>query len=614
MSVVKKEYPRLKIFPFPFVRRRSNKYLNFKGCKGLLNQHQGIRKMKFYRKIVDTLIIVLSTALLVALYVTLNWYFPLFQNYSIILSVFVGICFVIYGWLIRRWFVKNPQNVADAPLMHTLMIMIPYALTIVLFSIVVNLSSLQFIDVLVLISDSLILISQIVLISLLTGMFLYSSIENSLGPLLFKEKLQEDEEKLGLGMVRKQTSVLMKKQWKYGMIMLWFLMQIANFLVFIVFPSITPEDVSSSLFFSYPNFSFSFNNETGFYQEFFSSVLIPSSAFINWKLIQSLLCLTFLGAMILLIFLPKKKITDNHSTLPEEMYSSQNFDSEDPTELTHKILSTSNIPSTDYLPSNLIKPQSTSKFSNLLKRMKGSDIIPVLNLASLNLVLALAIVSLFTQIGIITYYSSDIFQDLYVQLTGLYWAGLAEEISFRFLLYGVPLFVIYGISYVVYYLYRRLKSNKDESKELSKFQLRIKSKLTINPFLYLTGRWKQFGILDTLFLLISSFGFGYAHYQFSPDYWGTWKIFQAGVAGLIFGYAYFKYGLHAAIILHTINDFVLGLLLTPNLGLILDGAILFFVVIFLGALYLLYLIEKALSASFKLLNTILRRGQVSDNT
>ncbi|GAH18842.1 unnamed protein product, partial [marine sediment metagenome] len=64
---------------------------------------------------------------------------------------------------------------------------------------------------------------------------------------------------------------------------------------------------------------------------------------------------------------------------------------------------------------------------------------------------------------------------------------------------------------------------------------------------------------------------------------------------------------HAAIILHTINDFVIGMLVTPNLGLLLDGGILFMVIIIAGTLVLLNLVAKALTVSFKFLNTILKR-------
>ena len=594
--------------------------------------------MKSQRLIIDSLVIVLSISLFTTLSTLFGWFYPLYENYIIIPNILVGIGFIIYGWLLKRWFLKNNLDEKDGSLIHVFKIILPMFGLILIVALVIGLSNLSKIVLLVMISNYLLNIFQIFIVSVLVGIFTFTFIENNLGVLFFKEPVVEKEKELGFGLMRKQLKNLLDKQWKYGMIILWLSIMIVNILVFLVYPSIPSDEVSiglQSLHLSFPNFTFTFNPETGFYQEFFSSVAIPSSALLNWKLIQSLISLVFLGLLVLLIYLPHSKLLMNdngtvvNTTNPENNQESdkkmgtyptpltttdiiEHFDDMDTEILAYKVLSPSS--TKEYLPSNIIKPKPGRKFSKIIDRMKNSEVIPVMNLASLNLVLAIYIVSLFQRLGIISTIANDVFQDLFSQLTHLYWAGLAEEISYRFLLFGVPLFIIYGIVFLFIFILRKtlVKANNDE--DLSKFILWVKSRTPINPLLYLSGRWKKLRVLDVIMLLLSSFGFGYAHYQFNPDYWGTWKIFQAGVAGLIFGYAFCKYGLHAAIILHTINNFVIGMVVTPNLGLLLDGGILFIVIIIAGTLVLLNLVAKALTVSFKFINTILKRIQPITDT
>jgi len=587
--------------------------------------------LKSQRLIIDTLIIVLSISLLTTLSTIFGWFFPLYENYIIILDIFVGIGFIIYGWLLRRWFIKKNLDEKDGSLIHVFKIILPIFSLILIFVLVVGLSFLSEIILLAMISSYLLNIFQIFIVSVLVGLFAFTFIEDNIGNLLFKEPVVERETELGFGLMRKQLKNLVDKQWKYGMIILWLSIMIANMLVFLVYPSIPSEEVVvglQSLLFSFPNLTFTFNPETGFHQEFFSSVAIPSSALLNWKLIQSLISLAFLALLVMLLYLPHSKLSMNKNKIDVNTVNIENvqekdeklgiipislttpdiivhFDDVDTEILAYNVLSP--IPTQEYLPSNLIKPEPRRKFSNLINKLKNSDVIPVMNLASLNLALAVYIVSLFQRLGIITIIANDAFQDSYAQLTHLYWAGLAEEISYRILMFGVPLFIIYGIVFLFIFILKKTLVKEKKNEDLSRFTLWVKSRTPINPLLYLSGRWKKLRILDIILLLLSSFGFGYAHYQFSPDYWGTWKIFQAGIAGIIFGYAFFKYGLHAAIILHTINDFVIGMLVTPNLGLLLDGGILFMVILIAGTLVLLNLVAKALTVSFKFLNTILKR-------
>jgi hypothetical protein len=197
-----------------------------------------------------------------------------------------------------------------------------------------------------------------------------------------------------------------------------------------------------------------------------------------------------------------------------------------------------------------------------------------------------------------------------------FWAGFHEEITYRWILFGLPLFVLNGLYFacmkiIQFILLRGRKKNKEKSKP-AKFLLERQLR---NPLLYLTGRWKKFGFFDFAFLIFSSFCFGYVHYH--PGNWLEGKIFQAAVAGLIFGYAFYKYGLHAAIFLHVANNFIVGMIITPNLGLILNGGFLYFLTILLGSFVLIFTLFTPLSSMFKFLNRKLGRineeGNIASN-
>ena len=84
----------------------------------------------------DIIIIILSVSLVAAGRVFLEWYFPSIEatsaveplsflmNYSIFLSVIIGIICLLYGWNIRRWFIKTTKSRADKPLNYIFKIFI----------------------------------------------------------------------------------------------------------------------------------------------------------------------------------------------------------------------------------------------------------------------------------------------------------------------------------------------------------------------------------------------------------------------------------------------------------------------------------------------------------
>lgn len=104
---------------------------------------------------------------------------------------------------------------------------------------------------------------------------------------------------------------------------------------------------------------------------------------------------------------------------------------------------------------------------------------------------------------------------------------------------------------------------------------------------YIIGGF-EFNKIVLVFLLISSFIFGYAHL----GSWGLWKIVPTFLFGLGAGYLFYRHGLYAAISLHFLIDFVdaerfsgLG---TPFL------TIMFLIIAFAGIFFLIELIKKGI--------------------
>ncbi len=104
-------------------------------------------------------------------------------------------------------------------------------------------------------------------------------------------------------------------------------------------------------------------------------------------------------------------------------------------------------------------------------------------------------------------------------------AGVWEEIITRVLLIGVPLAVAASVT------------GKARS------------------WRYLLG---GFGVskLSMVFIIIAAAVFGYAH----NDGWGISKVIPSFIFGMAAGFLYAKYGLHAAILLHFVNDYLMAFL------------------------------------------------------
>lgn len=115
---------------------------------------------------------------------------------------------------------------------------------------------------------------------------------------------------------------------------------------------------------------------------------------------------------------------------------------------------------------------------------------------------------------------------LFLQISA---APITEEIGFRLVLIGIPLFLIY--------------SHK------SSIKFFFKSLWTPHSTLHIYENKKAIGII-----VIVGIFFGVAH-VISGEPWTTGKILQASIGGIILGWVYFRYGLAAAIILHWATNY-----------------------------------------------------------
>ena len=108
-------------------------------------------------------------------------------------------------------------------------------------------------------------------------------------------------------------------------------------------------------------------------------------------------------------------------------------------------------------------------------------------------------------------------------------APITEEIGFRLILIGIPLFLIYS----------------------HKFSIKFFFKSLWNPYSNLHVYEKRKAI--ALIIGVGLF-FGIAH-VISGEPWTEGKILQASIGGIILGWVYFRYGLAAAIILHWATNY-----------------------------------------------------------
>ena len=267
--------------------------------------------MNKQRLITDSLVISLSIIVFTIVSVILSdVLFDVNSIYTILIYLIAVVFYILYGWLIRRDFIKKEQDKGDKALNHIFLYFLPVLGLVLVLTLVVNLSALKNYLLLMRISSSLLELVQMSFFGIMIGIFLYSRIEKNLGSLVFSRIFLPLDNEIGLRSVIKQTEYTIRNSWKFGMIILGSMIAVSNFLVFIVYPIIPAASIADTLTFTLPNFQYQFQAELGYRQEFFKIYDIPSAAIVDWKLVQSLMCFALFGIVALLIFLPRKKIDE----------------------------------------------------------------------------------------------------------------------------------------------------------------------------------------------------------------------------------------------------------------------------------------------------------------
>ena len=181
--------------------------------------------------------------------------------------------------------------------------------------------------------------------------------------------------------------------------------------------------------------------------------------------------------------------------------------------------------------------------------------------------------------------------DPFLLLVNFTLAPLTEETTFRLIMIGLPVLVL---SLVMFRDFSPLKAARalwrpssvwdvDEDDETETATTR--SFKETGPSIFPEGSSDSLKVraikpVVYVFLLLSSFIFGYAHFA-SGAGWGPGKVSEAALAGLALGYLYIKYGFQTNVLLHwsvnyvgTIFSFlgqaVYGVPWTSNAGNFLD--------------------------------------------
>jgi hypothetical protein len=144
-------------------------------------------------------------------------------------------------------------------------------------------------------------------------------------------------------------------------------------------------------------------------------------------------------------------------------------------------------------------------------------------------------------------------------------AAVLEEVSFRMILIGIPMIFVTGIKfYMQKKKAKEQKTNKLQEEDstasfASRFLVLDEDYLAMDIPLAFLGKNKNIGIIEWILIGISGVIFGFAHWDQWTGSWAAWKIVQAGSMGLFLGYAFVKYGLASAIMIHFLNNVALGL-------------------------------------------------------
>ena len=519
---------------------------------------------------------------------------------SIFLSIGIIILFFLYGWSLRRWFIKKNLESKDNSLNHILMIFLPIFLILLIYSIIVSFLNLPELHIFIRVSSIFLENLQLIAIGTTLGVFLFPRIENKICKLLKKTPIESKSGKYGLSLFPKQLKQNLRNFNNFLVIGIAGVIVVGNLIVIILYPSIKASVVDASLDFFYPNFWYHFDPINGLAQEFFKKTSLPSNVVFDWKLTQAILSILLICLTLSILLLKKRNTEENNQTNLENLKEKKAEKTQE--DIAFQILNPE-IKTLDFIPSHFIESKTPKRYDIVLSRINSSNSVSVMKLIILSIFSTLFFISIFQNIDVLGPFLSDGRNyTSFVHLTQSFWEGFGEEIMFRLLLFGLPLFLIRGLIYLIQklveYSSRTKSENVDETSILVRY---IRSRQPGNLLFYLTGGWGKVDRLTGILMIFSSIAYAYVQ----PIYgWNLGKMIYTFIVGLICGYAFCKFGIHTAIFINIATELILGWIFVSSNGIILNSPFLLLSSMFFGSILVFNVLTLVLPKIFKLGNLL----------
>lgn len=519
---------------------------------------------------------------------------------SIFLSLGIIILFFLYGWSLRRWFIKKNLESEDNSLNHIIMVFLPIFLILLIYSILVSFLNLPELHIFIRISSIFLENLQLIAISTILGVFLFPRIEKKICKLLKRTPIESKDDKYGLGLFPKQLKQNLGKFNVFLAIGLAGVIVVGNLIIIFLYPSIKASVADASLDFFYPNFWYHFDPINGLAQEFFKKTSLPSNVVFDWKLAQAILSILLICLTLSILLLKKRNTEEDINTDLEKLKEEKTEKTQE--DIAFQILNPE-IKTLDFVPSHLIESKTPKRYDMAFSRVRNSNFVSVMKLILLSVFSALFFISIFQNTDVLGSFLSDgRSYTSFIYLTQSFWEGFGEEIMFRLLLFGLPLLLIRGLIYLIQKLFEyhsRLKSKDvDETSILVRY---IKSRQPGNLLFYLTGGWGKVDRFTGILMIFSSIAYAYVQ----PIYgWNLWKMIYTFIVGLICGYAFCKFGIHTAIFINIATKLILGLIFVSSNGIILNNPFLLLSSMFFGSILVLNTLSLVLPKIFKLGNLL----------
>ncbi|MDA4115273.1 MAG: CPBP family glutamic-type intramembrane protease [Thaumarchaeota archaeon] len=156
--------------------------------------------------------------------------------------------------------------------------------------------------------------------------------------------------------------------------------------------------------------------------------------------------------------------------------------------------------------------------------------------------------------------------DPFLLLVNFFLAPLTEEATFRMIMIGLPVLVLSLIMFREFSPFKvakalwRPSSAWDVDEDVETEAVTVRSFNETGPSLFPDGSSDSLKVraikpVVYVFLFLSSFIFGYAHYA-SGIGWGPGKVSEAALAGVALGYLYVKYGFQTNVLMHWSINYV----------------------------------------------------------